>query len=213
MKKDIVLIGAGGHCKAVIDVIELENKFNIIGVLDPHFKLLPKVLNYPVLGNDDEIEKLSKTIEYFFICVGQTKSASIRINLFELIKKNGSKLPVIQSPLSHVSKYAKIDDGTIIMHHALVNTNAKIGHNCIINTGALIEHDVSIGNHCHISTKAVLNGSVRVGDESFIGSNTVVADSISIANNTVIGAGSVVIRSNFSSGIYAGNPSQKISAD
>ncbi len=213
MKKDIILVGAGGHCRSVIDVIEHENKFNIIGVLDPNHKFLTQVLNYPILGGDDEIEKLSKTINYFCITVGQTKSASIRINLFELIMKHGGYLPVIQSPLSHVSKHAKIEEGTIIMHNVLVNANAKIGYNCIINTGSLIEHDVIVGNHCHISTKAVLNGRVNVGNESFIGSNTVVADSINICDNTIIGAGSVVIRSNFNSGIYAGNPAQKINVD
>ena len=213
MKKDIVLVGAGGHCRSVIDVIEHENKFNIIGVLDPNHKFLTQVLNYPILGGDDEIEKLSKTISCFCITVGQAKSASIRINLFELIKKHGGNLPLIQSPLSHVSKHAIIQEGTIVMHNALVNTNAKIGYNCIINTGSLIEHDVIVGNHCHISTKVVLNGRVNVGNESFIGSNTVVADSISIADKTVIGAGSVVIRTNFSPGIYAGNPAQKINVD
>ena len=29
-KKQIILIGAGGHCKSCIDVLESENKFEII---------------------------------------------------------------------------------------------------------------------------------------------------------------------------------------
>jgi len=32
--EDIILIGGGGHCRSVIDVIESENKFLIRGIVD-----------------------------------------------------------------------------------------------------------------------------------------------------------------------------------
>ena len=75
------------------------------------------------------------------------------------------------SPLAYVSKYTIIDEGTVVMHHALVNAGAKIGKNCIINTKALIEHDVTIGDHSHISTAAVVNGGSIVAEDTFFGSN------------------------------------------
>ncbi|MBI4309254.1 MAG: acetyltransferase, partial [Candidatus Omnitrophica bacterium] len=34
VKKNLILIGGGGHCKSCIDVIESENKFKIAGIVD-----------------------------------------------------------------------------------------------------------------------------------------------------------------------------------
>ena len=47
--KKIVLIGAGGHCVSCIDVIELEKKFIIYGLIDNNKKFL---LKYKVIGKD-----------------------------------------------------------------------------------------------------------------------------------------------------------------
>ena len=57
--KKIILIGGGGHCKSVIDVIEQENKFQIAGIVDKHDLLDSKILGYQVIGNDSDLEKLS----------------------------------------------------------------------------------------------------------------------------------------------------------
>src|SRR5690606_32925171 len=91
---------------------------------------------------------------------------------YESLKEIGYKLPVITSPLAYVSRHAQIGEGTLIMHHALVNANANIGKNCIINSKALIEHDAQVGDHCHISTASVINGGVVVENNTFVGSNS-----------------------------------------
>lgn len=210
MKKEIILIGGGGHCKAVIDVIELENKFTIKGILDVKEKIGELVLNYPIIGSDREIENLSKTIKHFFICLGQTKTSELRKSIHQQLFRLNIQVPIIISPLAYVSKYSGIGAGSIIMHGTKINSGARIGENCILNTNSLIEHDVHLGNNCHVSTGAILNGSVYAGNDVFIGSNSVVADKLSITDRCVIGAGSTVIRSLNEPGIYAGNPVRKI---
>jgi len=188
----ILILGAGGHCRSLIDVIELEDKFKIAGIIDNELSIGGKVLNYEVIGSDNDLSKLRERYEYAVIGVGQIKTPKIRIKLFNLLKKLNFKLPVIISPKAYVSKYAEIDEGTVIMHDALVNANAKIGKNCIINTKALIEHDAIIEDNCHISTDAVINGGVVIGQGSFIGSNSVTKENIKIPENSFIKAGSVV---------------------
>ncbi len=170
-KENIILIGGGGHCHSVIDVLEQENKYNILGIIDlPKFKG-EKVLGYSVIGSDDDLEQLRKKCKNALITLGHIQSNDLRVKLFDKLKKAGFELPVIVSPLAYVSKHATIQEGTVIMHHALINANVKIGKNCIINTKALIEHDVIIKNHCHISTASVINGGVTVEDNTFFGSN------------------------------------------
>ena len=170
---DIILIGGGGHCKSVIDVIEQENRFKIAGIIDKKELIGTKVLGYEVIGCDDDLERLFQLYRYAFITLGHIKDNSIRVKLFNIVKDIGYTLPTIISPLSYVSKYAKISEATIIHHQALVNSNAFIGKNCIINSKSLIEHDSIIEDNCHISTNAIINGGVIVKANSFVGSGAI----------------------------------------
>lgn len=170
-KENIILIGGGGHCHSVIDVIELENKYKIVGIIDTKENIGKKVLNYEIIACDDDLEELFKTYKNAIITIGHIKSNALRVKLFNKLKNIGFNLPVIISPLAYVSKYSSIDEGTVILHHALVNANAKIGKNCIINTKALIEHDCIVEDNCHISTASVINGGVIVKENTFFGSN------------------------------------------
>jgi len=181
MKPEILLVGGGGHCKSVIDIIEQENKYVIAGIIDKKELIGSKVLGYEVIACDDDLQKLFKRYKYAIITVGQIKSNVLRVKLFDLLKKIGYILPVIVSPLAYVSKYATIDEGTVIHHFSLINTDAKIGKNCIINTKALIEHDVIVEDDCHISTGAVINGGAVVKQGSFFGSNATSKEYIKIS--------------------------------
>ena len=209
-ERKLILIGGGGHCKSCIDVIEQIGAFQIAGILDKPGLVGSSILNYPIVGTDDEIGNLIKSGYSFLITVGHIKSADIRKNIFNGLKNSGADIATIISPLAYVSKYANVGRGTIIMHGAKVNAGAKIGANVILNTGCNIEHDAVIGNNSHISTCAVVNGDAVIGHEVFIGSNATVSGQVSITNNCVIGAGTVVHKSIDFSGVYIGSTFSKM---
>lgn len=191
MKKEkIVLIGGGGHCRSVIDVIEQENRFEIAGIIDKKEFIGKQVLDYKIIGCDDYLQELFKTVKNAVITVGHLKDNNARVTIYKKLKEIGFKLPTIISPLAYVSKYAKVEESTVVMHHALVNSNATIGKNCIINSKALVEHDVIIEDHCHISTASIVNGGVRVKANTFLGSNTTSKQYIEVSG--FIKAGKVV---------------------
>lgn len=188
---EIILIGGGGHCKSVIDVIEQEQKYKIVGIVDQPSLLGTKVLGYPVIGTDAELPKLAASYKYCLITIGQIRSPEARKNIFNSALKAGFTIPIIISPFSYVSRHAKIGRGTVIMHRAVVNASAVLGANCIINTDALIEHDTIIGDFCHVSTRAVVNGGVVLGTGSFVGSGAVIVNNIKINKGSFIRAGSL----------------------
>lgn len=189
MKKEILLIGGGGHCKSVIDVIELEDKYQIAGIIDKKNLIGQNVMGYPIIGSDEDLEILSKKYQYALITIGHIQSNLLRVDLFNQLNVLGYQLPIIKSPLAYLSKHATIGKGTIIMHHALVNANASIGENCIINSKSLIEHDAIIEDNCHISTGAIINGGVLVQKNTFVGSNATTKEYIKI--NTFVKAGAL----------------------
>jgi len=192
MKPKILLIGGGGHCKSIIDVIEAEGTYTIAGIIDQKECIGQKVLGYEIIGCDDDLEELFIHSKHAVITVGQIKSPDIRIKIFNTLKSIGYQLPAIISPFAYISKHSTIDEGTIIMHHALINVGVKIGRNCIINSKALIEHDATIEDHCHISTGAIVNGGTVVGQGTFFGSNAVSKEYAIVAEKSFIKAGSVV---------------------
>ncbi len=192
MKSPILLIGGGGHCKSLIDVIEQEGRYQIAGILDQPQRVGEKVMGYEIIGCDDDLQKLISTIRYAIIAIGQITSADTRIALYNRLTAIGFELPTIISPRAYVSSHASIGKGTIIMHDALINAGATVGDNCIINTKALIEHDTVIEGHCHISTGVVLNGGTVVKEGSFIGSNAVSKEYTVIAEKSFIKAGSII---------------------
>jgi sugar O-acyltransferase (sialic acid O-acetyltransferase NeuD family) len=174
MKKEkIILIGGGGHCRSVIDVIEKENKYTIAGIIDLKKSIGNNIFDYTVIGSDEDLEVLFNEFKYAVVTLGHIRSNKRRKEMFFKLKEIGYFLPSVISPFAYVSDRASIDEGTVVMHHALLNSNSKVGKNCIINTKALIEHDVIVEDHCHISTASVLNGNVYVKENSFYGSNSV----------------------------------------
>ena len=206
MKKEIVLVGGGGHCKSVIDVIEEEGSFAIAGIVDVKEKLGQQVLNYEISWTDDQFAELTKRYENFLVTVGQLQNPEARILLYNKIKKHGGRLPVIVSPNAHVSRHVTIEEGTVVMHFATINAEARVGRNTILNTGCLLEHDVKVGDHCHISTKAVINGGTSISDRVFVGSSAVLAHMISVGNDCIISSGSVVRKNIPNKSLVFGNP-------
>lgn len=191
MKPKLLLIGGGGHCRSLIDVIEAEEKFEIIGIIDVPEKIGESVLGYKIIGSNEDLERLKGECAYALIAFGQIKSPDGRIRMFEHLKAIGYALATIISPRAYVSKHARIGEGSVVLHDALINANATVGDNCIINTKALIEHDCIIGDHCHISTGAILNGGSTLKQGSFFGSNAVCKEAITMEERSFIKAGSV----------------------
>lgn len=190
--KEIILIGGGGHCKSIVDVIEQEGQFVIAGIVDKPELLGKKILGYPVIGIDSDLETLAKKYTFANVTVGQIRSTDLRIKLFDLAKQAGFILPKIVSPRAYVSQHSVIGSGTVIMHDALINSGVTIDRNCIINSKALIEHDCKISKNCHISTNVLINGNVNIEEGCFIGSGAVINNSITIEKNSFIKAGSLV---------------------
>ena len=187
-KPNIILVGGGGHCVSVIDVIEQEEIYHIKGIIDTKEHIGKEVLGYKIIGTDDDLEDLYLSCPNAIISVGQIKDSVLRKRLFQRLKAIGYHLPVVISPLAYVSKHSAIEEGTIIMHRALV------GKNCIINTKANIEHGVQIEDFCHISTATVVNGDSIIGKGTFIGSNATISNGITIPPNSIISAGEFVKR-------------------
>lgn len=193
MKDTLILIGGGGHCRSCIDVVEQEGRYAIAGILDKAELVGSRVFDYPVIGTDEDIARLSAN-HSFLVTVGQIKSPATRFALYTQLKKTGAEIATIVSPRAYLSAHARIGEGSIVMHGATVNAGAFIGNNCIINSHALVEHDAVIHDHCHIATGAIINGGVVVHEQTFIGSRVMTREYITIGAKSFVAGGMNIYR-------------------
>ena len=212
-EKRLILVGGGGHCKAVIDVAMAAER-PIMGIIDESLAIDDSVVGVSVIGRDNDIKEIvakhGDSVE-FLITVGHIKSSAIRARIANAITLAGGSFatPLI-APSAHIAIGAQIGRGTVVMHNAVVNTHATIGDNSIINTGAIVEHDCTVGDFVHISTGAIVNGMSTIGNDCFIGSHATVVNGKHIANDVVVGAGATVTCNITQPGTYCGTPAKQI---
>ena len=203
MKKKLIIIGAGGFAKSIIDSINY-TEVELVGFVDTFKQGYHQ--GYPIIANDiSEIENLKDYV--YFIGVGDPIT---RFQFLLLLKEYNLSLINIIDPTALLSRNIELGDGIYIGKLCIVNSDTKLSDGVVVNTRSLIEHGNYIGLCSNISTNVVLNGDVKVGCKTFIGSCTVVNGQITIGDNSTIGSGSVVIRNIPNKVVVAGSPTRLI---
>jgi sugar O-acyltransferase (sialic acid O-acetyltransferase NeuD family) len=194
------LYGAGGHCKAIIDMIISDLKLPISGVYDDS-KLIDSILGFPIT----QFQKTDHSRnDNFHICIGDNAT---RENISKSLR---SKYPILTHPSSFVSTLSTIGEGTAVMPLASIKAASEIGKHCIINAGAIIGHDVIIGDYSHIAPNSSVAGYVTMGKGVHFGIGASVIQGVNIGKWAVIGAGAVVIKNVPDYAVVVGNPGKVI---
>lgn len=185
----LIIIGAGGHARVVIDVARAAG-FDPIAALDPIGE--DSICNgVEVFGGDDMAHRLfAQGNRQGVIAIGDNR---LRAKLGKWLEDIGFALPCIRHPSAILSASAQIGDGTVVMPLAVVNASARVGRLVIVNTAAVIEHDCHIGDGAHVAPGCRLGGTVSVGAGALIGIGSVIRPEARVGASAVIGAGSTVI--------------------
>ncbi len=191
--KSLLLIGCGGHSRALIDLIERQGQWKIQGLVGLPEQIGTTVLGHQVIGSDSDLPALRQHCCSALLAMGQLPDPTLRQRLAALLQALRFEFPRLVSPYAVVSRHAQLGPGTTVAHGSIVNPGAHVGEHCIINSRALIEHDAVIEDYCHISTGALVNGGVHIGPGSFIGSGAMIREGLNLPASTVISAGKRVM--------------------
>lgn len=207
----IIVIGSSGHAMVVIDIIEKEQRFEIIGLTDPFKQPETEVLGYKILGGQRDIPQLINKfgINGAIIAIGDNWN---RYLVFDEIRQCCPGLKFVNGvhPFSHIGRKVSIGDGSVIMPGAVINNGTKIGRFCIVNTAASIDHECVLEDFSTVAPGATLGGGVKVGKHSTISLGAKVIDKITIAEHVVVGAGAVVIKNIPERVVAYGSPARVI---
>ena len=208
---DILLIGAGGHARVLIDTMSATHEERSIGIIDADAGVIGQsIQDIPIIGTDAMLKHLAANgARYFAVAVGMNNA--LRENLFQTCLDAGLLPLTIVHPNATISPWATMGQGAQILPGAVVNAGAVLGVNNIINSGAVVEHDCILGDHVHVSSMACLAGGVILEDLVHVGAGAVIRQMIRVGRGTTIGIGAAVVKDIAPLQTVVGVPAKEIS--
>ncbi|WP_313089527.1 acetyltransferase [Pseudomonas sp.] len=194
-ERTLLIIGAGGHGKAVAEAALLSGEWQRIAFADDRWPALREIFGWPVVANVAGLAALKVTLAGAIAAVGNN---AVRARWVEAIRAAGLPLVTVVHPRACVSAAASIGAGTAIMALAMVGVDATVGEGAIVNANATVDHDASLGDFAHLGVGVQLAGGVKVGARAWLqagcsaGYRIVVGDGVVCAPGTVLQADGAV---------------------
>ena len=203
----VVIIGAGGHARAVYEILMHDLNIEVVGFVDNVADTPGEIImDLPIVGDHSVLPGLlEEGVLGAVIGIGDNK---LRRSYFEAIKNIGFVPVNALHPTAHIAHNVRIGRGVVIGTGTTVCTGARIGDNVIINTGAIIEHESIIGDDVHIAPGSSIAGRVAINRGAFVGIGSVIKEYVTIGENAIIGAGSVVLENIPDDAVAGGSPAR-----
>lgn len=194
MKQKIIIVGASQHAKVIVDIIEKEGKYQILGLLDQNKETGQELLGYKILGKEEMLSPLlNKNPEAeIFVAIGDNW---MRKNVVQKIVSlvPGARFASAIHPSVQIAKDVTIGKGAAIMAGAVINSSTFVGDFTIINTKASIDHDGRMDDFSSLAPNATLGGNVTLGECSAISISATIKHGVKIGKHAIVGAGALLL--------------------
>lgn len=207
---NVVVVGAGGHGRVVLDILVRAGRYHVAGFLDSNAGLHGRrVDGVPVLGEITMLPQLAPQhgITGAVVAIGDN---GVRRAFADQIEDMGIELINAIHPSANLARNVTVGRNVVIAAGALVCAHCQIGDSVILNTGSIVDHESMIGTAAHVCPGARLAGRVAVESGAFIGIGATVIQNIRIGCEAIVGAGAVVIRDVPSMGTVVGVPARTV---
>jgi sugar O-acyltransferase (sialic acid O-acetyltransferase NeuD family) len=191
-RSPVVVIGAGGHGRVVLDILVQATQYQVTGFIDSNAALKGRrVDGVPILGDLDCLPGLRSQIAGVIVAVGDN---GVRRAFADRVEEMGFELINAIHPSAHLAHNVTLGRNVVVAAGALICAHCQIGDSVILNTGCIVDHESMIGTAAHICPGARLAGRVTVESGAFIGIGATVIQGLRIGCEAIVGGGAVVIR-------------------
>lgn len=184
--RTLLVLGAGGHGKAVAEAALLSGQWQQIHFVDDRWPALRECLHWPVVGNLQGIAAAAEEADAAIVAVGNN---GLREEWSALIRSHGLELATVVHPRASVSACAVIGAGSAIMALAVVGVEAHLGEGVIVNAGAVVDHDVCLGAYAHLGVGVSLAGGVQIGARAWLQAGCSAGYGVAVADAVICSPG------------------------
>lgn len=179
----LLVIGAGGHAKVVVDAARCAG-FEVVGVVG-----LPggreDLLGVPVSLTAEGI-----VADAFIVAIGDNRR---RAQVFAEHAAGELPAATVIHPSAIIADGVVIGTGSFVAAGVVVNVDARIGRNVILNTGCTVDHDVVVGDHALVGPASSLCGESRLGEGVTFGAGASIIPTKIVGDWTLVGSGAAVV--------------------
>jgi len=189
----VIIVGAGGHGRVVLDILKRTRSYDVVGFLDSDPKSHGRRMDgLPILGDLATLPELvrSRNVGGAIVAIGDN---GIRRAFADEIDAMGVPLVNAVHPSANLAHNVTLGRNVVIAAGALVSAHCQVGDSVILNTGCIVDHESMIGTAAHICPGTKLAGRVTVEAGAFVGIGATVLQGLRIGCEAVIGGGAVVI--------------------
>lgn len=189
----IIIIGAGGHGRVVLDILRRDRHFEVAGFLDDNSAMHRQFIDKcEVLGDISLVNQFDNLgIDGAVIAIGDNR---IRDKYAQKLEKFGVFLFNAIHPTATIADNTQIGKNVVITAGTIVCTNATIEDSVILNAGSIIGYDSTIHKAAHICPGAKLAHNVTIKESAFIGIGSTIIEGITVGDSAIVGAGAVVLQ-------------------
>lgn len=192
-KQKLIVFGAGGHAKVVIDLVERQREYDIAGLAEDNpARKGSSFFGYPILGTRADLRALlAPGLHHAIVAVGDNAA---RAAIAAELAQQGWSFASAVHPQACVGRGVNLGPGCVVMAGCVINADARLGAHVIVNTAATVDHDCRIGDAVHLAPGCHLCGGVSVGAHSLLGVGSSVTPGVKIGSAVLVAAGATVIR-------------------
>ncbi|MDW3191633.1 MAG: acetyltransferase [Cytophagales bacterium] len=210
-KHKLIIVGASGHAKVIIDVFEQIGNYKILGLFDDRISKDTEVLGHKLLGKTAAISSFltDNTNIEVFIAIGDNWTRS---RVKKQLEQNNANIHWANAihPQAQIGKGTVFGKGVAILAGAVINSDARIGDFTIMGSNSILDHDSHLGAYASLAPGATVGGNVQIGNFSTVSLGANIIHGIKIGAHTVIGAGTTVLQNFGENLVVFGSPAREI---
>ena len=190
----LVIIGAGGFGREVLDVVEahnaLDGRWDFLGFVDdgsPDMGLLDRRAA-KLLG---PVAVMADIDARYVIGIG---SGAARRSIDEKMTALGRTPATLVHPAATLGSDVELGPGCIVCAQAGITTHVRLGRHADVHVGSAVGHDTVLEPYASVFPGASVGGNVLLESGATVGTGAAIIQGLVVGRDATVGAGAAVVR-------------------